>query len=488
MIPDPSGAADAVILVDDAGAVTLFIGEEADPRAEAATNTTVIRILAKYAAQHDRVLTVATHYPSGYRTLHRVHPDGTVTAATASPARVTASPAPDVAAPATATAGSAARPTAILGTAALLAMVFALTGSGAPPADMANTSQRTEAMADGLIRLSPNVPADTPALPVESPSATLPPTPQPTKTPKTPSPTGSPSDDPGENSTDGPGDETSQPPSPPDSEQPPAPPTRPGGLGVADRTGTSLTVSWQPSTAELGITGYAVYLDGTRTDTVSGNRAVVSGLRSAESYVISVAAIDGGGSIGSRASVTARTVDIEPPSSPANPTIADRTGTSLTVSWRPASDNVGVTGYTVYVDGRRATSVNGTTATVGGLSPATSYTVSVAAVDAAGNLSGQASSSGKTADTIPPSRPGDLDVRVAITAAVLDWSRSTDNVGVSGYAVYLDGRRVMKTSGTTATLEDLQGATVYTFSVAAYDAAGNLGPKISVQMRTMAGA
>ncbi|WP_166354647.1 hypothetical protein [Phytoactinopolyspora limicola] len=93
MIPDPSGAADAVILVDDAGAVTLFIGTDPEPRATATTNTAVIRILMDCAARTGRGLSVATRYPSGHRTLHRVEPDGTLTTRAVPPRTASVPPA-----------------------------------------------------------------------------------------------------------------------------------------------------------------------------------------------------------------------------------------------------------------------------------------------------------------------------------------------------------------------------------------------------------
>jgi chitodextrinase len=318
--------------------------------------------------------------------------------------------------------------------------------------------------------------------PTASPTSTPDPTesPAPTATPSPTSPV--PPDDTQEDSTD-----NTPPERPPSEPQPPAPPTQPGGLNVTDRTGSSLTLSWKASSAELGVSGYAVYVDGARTDTVGGTNTTVSGLKNATSYVVSVAAIDNGGNVSSRASITAGTLDTQAPTAPSGVSVADRTGTSLTASWSASSDNVGVTEYVVYVDGKRAKTVNGTSATVGGLEPATSYQVSVAAVDAAGNISGQASARGKTLDTIPPTKPTGLTGRSSITEVALDWSSSTDNVGVTGYAVYLDGRRVTTTTTTAASVKGLRGGTVYTISVAAYDAAGNLSPAAVLEIRTKAG-
>jgi hypothetical protein len=63
--------------------------------------------------------------------------------------------------------------------------------------------------------------------------------------------------------------------------------------------------------------------------------------------------------------------------------------TSLTLTWAAATDNVAVTGYDAYAGSTKVTTVPGntTTATVDGLNPGTTYSFSVTARDAAGNVS-----------------------------------------------------------------------------------------------------
>src|SRR5207249_9120293 len=63
------------------------------------------------------------------------------------------------------------------------------------------------------------------------------------------------------------------------------------------------------------------------------------------------------------------------------------TPTSLTLSWSAATDNVGVTGYRVYRNGTLVASPTGTSVSITGLSASTTYSFTVAAVDAAGNAS-----------------------------------------------------------------------------------------------------
>ncbi|UNK17475.1 glycosyl hydrolase family 18 protein [Paenibacillus sp. N3/727] len=79
--------------------------------------------------------------------------------------------------------------------------------------------------------------------------------------------------------------------------------------------------------------------------------------------------------------------DTVAPTTPANVTVSGVTSSSVTLSWLASTDNVGVTGYDVYQGTSLAISVNGTTATITGLSASTTYSFKVVAKDAAGNLS-----------------------------------------------------------------------------------------------------
>ncbi|WP_055494083.1 carbohydrate binding domain-containing protein [Streptomyces sp. TP-A0356] len=79
--------------------------------------------------------------------------------------------------------------------------------------------------------------------------------------------------------------------------------------------------------------------------------------------------------------------DTQPPTAPTNLTSTGKTSSSVSLSWSAATDNVGVTAYDIYSGSSQVLSVSGTTATVSGLSPSTSYTFTVKARDAAGNVS-----------------------------------------------------------------------------------------------------
>ncbi len=102
-----------------------------------------------------------------------------------------------------------------------------------------------------------------------------------------------------------------------------------------------------------------------------------------------------------------------------------------------------MTGYRVFRDGSQVGTPAAATFSFTGLTCGTTYTLGVAAVDAAGNVSGTATKSATTAacpDTTPPSTPTGLATSaVAATSATLSWTASTDNVAVTGYRLFQGG-------------------------------------------------
>lgn len=85
----------------------------------------------------------------------------------------------------------------------------------------------------------------------------------------------------------------------------------------------------------------------------------------------------------------ASTSDTQPPTVPASPHATSVSSTSVSLAWSPSTDNVGVTGYTVYRDGTALAATATTSLTDNNVSAGTTYTYTVDAFDAAGNHSAQ---------------------------------------------------------------------------------------------------
>ncbi|WP_407991664.1 NPCBM/NEW2 domain-containing protein [Kitasatospora sp. CMC57] len=80
-----------------------------------------------------------------------------------------------------------------------------------------------------------------------------------------------------------------------------------------------------------------------------------------------------------------------------------------------------------------------------------------------------------TTDVTAPTAPGNLaSSNVTSNSVDLQWTASTDNVGVTGYNVYRGGVLVGTSTGTSYTATGLTPLTPYTFTVKAVDAAQNV--------------
>jgi chitodextrinase len=180
--------------------------------------------------------------------------------------------------------------------------------------------------------------------------------------------------------------------------------------------------------------------------------------------------------------------DTQAPNVPSGLAATATSATQVNLSWQASADNVGVTGYIIYRDGATLASVSGTTLSYSdtAVSPSTTYSYTVDAFDAAGNHSAQSSPVSVTTpalqDTQPPSVPiGLTATATSATQVNLSWQASADNVGVTGYIIYRDGATLASVSGTTLSYSDIGviPSTTYSYTVDAFDAAGNLSAQSS---------
>ncbi|MEV6521261.1 fibronectin type III domain-containing protein [Longispora sp. NPDC051575] len=172
-----------------------------------------------------------------------------------------------------------------------------------------------------------------------------------------------------------------------------SPPTAPGNARSTGSTQNTVSLAWDASTDDKGVTGYDVYNGSAVAATVTGTSATVAGLSPDTAYTFTVRAKDAAGNVSpASATVSARTqpgggADDEPPTTPGNPRSTAQTTTSVTLAWDASVDNTGVSAYDVYNGSAVAATVTGTTATVTGLAADTAYPFTVQARDAAGNRS-----------------------------------------------------------------------------------------------------
>ncbi|GIP30820.1 S-layer homology domain-containing protein [Paenibacillus sp. J2TS4] len=182
-------------------------------------------------------------------------------------------------------------------------------------------------------------------------------------------------------------------------------------LMVSDVTQTSVKLSWPSATDNVGVTGYRIYVDDFEYKTAGGseNAIIVTGLTAKTSYMFKVTAHDEAGNESATLSASAKTLpqpmepDTEAPRWPdgSELTVSDITQTSVKLTWPSAIDNVGVTGYRIYVDEVEYKAVGGNVkgTMINGLATNTSYTFKVTAYDAVGNESTSLSKQATTAQS-----------------------------------------------------------------------------------------
>jgi len=257
-------------------------------------------------------------------------------------------------------------------------------------------------------------------------------------------------------------------------------PTKPGTPDVTNVTENSADVSWAASTDDHGVDHYDVYLDGTKVAEASGTSASLTGLSPATTYAVTVKAIDTADQASDASDATSFTTKPAPdnaPTKPGTPDVTTITDSSADVSWAASTDDHGVDHYEVYLDGTKVAEASGTSTSLTGLSPATTYSVTVKAIDTVGNGSDPSEATSFTTkpapDTTAPSAPGTPTGTSTETSISVSWAASTDNVGVTGYDVFLDGSKKASVTGTSATINGLTPDTEYKVKVQARDDAGN---------------
>ncbi|MDF9407671.1 S-layer homology domain-containing protein [Pelotomaculum isophthalicicum JI] len=130
---------------------------------------------------------------------------------------------------------------------------------------------------------------------------------------------------------------------------------------------------------------------------------------------------------------------------------------------------------------------------VTGLTPGTSYSFTIEARDAAGNLSSDGPAIEVTTTSLPDTQApvwaiggALLPSNITENGLTLNWFGATDNALVTGYELYKDGVQFDSVSGSTYsyTVAGLAPDTSYEFSVKALDGAGNRSSELTTTVTT----
>ncbi len=268
------------------------------------------------------------------------------------------------------------------------------------------------------------------------------------------------------------------------------PPTVPTDITLAPTTDGTMLIDWAASTDDAsGVRSYLVYVDGAYATWTYDTSVEIA---ASSNSTIQLRATDRAGNRSSKSDgVSVDGPDTTAPSVPSGLQIELLSNGSYELRWEPSADNVEVRSYLVYVNDRYHTWTYGTSTTLdvplGGR-----WNVRVLAVDTSGNRSDKSEQIvvGDTPqDLTPPTAPTDL---VLQGGAVIEggdiyrigWTPASDESGILGYEIYVDGRFTSYQGGQSdhgfVTLyDDRVGASVL-IEVRAVDIHRNVGPAGSI--------
>ncbi len=266
-------------------------------------------------------------------------------------------------------------------------------------------------------------------------------------------------------------------------------PGAPGQPAASAITSSSLTLTWTAASDNYGVAQYLVLRDGVQVGSTAALTFNDSALAPSTAFSYTIKAQDAAGNTSAASSARSvttlagnvATVYYHLPSgwTMANIHYAPTGGTWTTVpgvamqsacsGWVRHTANLGST------SGMQAVFNNGAGNwdNHGGGNYALGAGIS--------NVDGGAVSTGTNpcdVDTTAPSAPAGLTGQAIDANTVsLAWTASTDNIGVSGYHVLRNGQQVSAVTGTSYTDSTAAPATSYSYTVKAYDAAGNTSPE-----------
>jgi chitodextrinase len=273
------------------------------------------------------------------------------------------------------------------------------------------------------------------------------------------------------------------------------PPTKPANLRVTAVTPHNVTLAWNPSADDSGILSYRLWASYGYTFTVDQTQTTFSlGAVPGTTYSFVVHAVDGSGN----KSAASNTLSVSTPADITAPTppvvvLAGVNPAEIALAWSASVDDGPFVLYRVYVNGSPAVDAGQSrTAVLHGLTPTTTYSITVKArdlhaqnVSAPSNVLTVTTAAFDVLDTEPPAPPGNLsgyDAGDGAREINLSWQESFDNQTSQAsidYEVYRNGV-FDHIAGGNRTVLYAAGEGENTFTVVAVDDAGNRSPPASV--------
>ncbi|MBQ4900933.1 fibronectin type III domain-containing protein [Paenibacillus sp. Marseille-P2973] len=260
------------------------------------------------------------------------------------------------------------------------------------------------------------------------------------------------------------------------------PPSIPAKLTKSSSTLDTVTLKWEASKDNVGVTEYEVFKDGEQIAVTTQLTATMNGLSAGGTYIFTVRAKDAAGNVSEFSTPLAVTLssDNTAPTTPTNLAGSSITVTGARLSWTKSTDTIGIIGYDIYQISDSGSEIIASSTTnsytLNSLKPNTTYSFYVTARDNAGNQSEGSNVVKLTTkvDTTKPSTPTNLIlVGTTNSSVTLKWNESTDNVGVVAYDIYEGTNLAASVTMPSGGAINLLPNTPYRFTIVARDEAGN---------------
>lgn len=250
----------------------------------------------------------------------------------------------------------------------------------------------------------------------------------------------------------------------------PAPviPPIPTGLSLVSKTMTTVSLKWDSTTAAAG---YRLYRANTKVYEGTKRSHLDSNLTANTSYEYTVTSFNTTGESAKSAAFSVKTEELKPiaPLTPTGLTLVSKTATIISLKW---NSSVNATAYRLYRGNTKVYDGTKTEFTDSELTPNTSYSYTVSAVNDVGESLKSSTIPIKTDEPklSPPATPAGLSLISKTTTSIyLKWNSSTT---ASGYRLYRANTKVYEGDKIEHNDSGLNENTGYDYTVSAFNSAG----------------
>jgi fibronectin type 3 domain-containing protein len=275
------------------------------------------------------------------------------------------------------------------------------------------------------------------------------------------------------------------------------PPVTPSAPTLVSSSSTGATITWIPTTDNIGVAGYNIYRNGAVVAQSAAPPFHDTDLTPGDTYIYGLSAFDAQGNVSPESeTLTITLIDLTPPTVPMGLAVAGLTQTSVSLTWMASTGGGGVGGYRLLKGTSPSTmkivdaNVPGTSYVDSTVSPDTTYYYAVESYNLSGISSAPSTTISATTLALPP--PTGLQATAVTASSVsLSWTASGGSDPPTSYRI-LKGTSpsslsiiVAKNLGTTYTDSHVVKSTTYYYEVEMVDSLGRTsGPSNMLTVTT----